>query len=75
MYFSIECFFLNVHVPEECHILCCQVHSKLRVIFVTIEISIFAREKQSGGDFLSLFSQDGKSNKTTNYITKTYKNE
>ena len=43
-------FYLKrLYVPEECYILCCQVYSKFRVIFVTIEISIFARV----GDFLS----------------------
>ena len=40
-------FYLKrLYVPEECYILCCQVHSKLRVIFVTIEISIFAQEEK-----------------------------
>ena len=35
-----------MYLPKECYILCCRVHSKLRVIFVAIEISIFAREKK-----------------------------
>ena len=46
MYSSNYYSFLNVHVPEECHILCCQVHSKMRVIFVAIEILIFASKKK-----------------------------
>ena len=41
IFFNRSCSY----VPGECYILCCQVHSKLRVIFVTIEISIFAQEK------------------------------
>ena len=74
-----------MYLPEECYILCCRVHSKLRVIFVAIEISIFARKKKEWWRLFIMsaqeFSQDGvkiqRSNHETitNYITITYSNQ